>query len=120
MNVKEKITALRKEREWSKRRLAKEAGLTPSTIYNWYNERNNEPSKEAIEDICAAFNISMAEFFSDLEIDKLLHSAPNNWKTERGAYGWAKKHGYEVPKSVEKAPKAKSKAKGKPAKKKQK
>ena len=71
MNVKEKITALRKEREWSKRRLAKEAGLTPSTIYNWYNERNNEPSKEAIEDICAAFNISMAEFFSDLEIDKL-------------------------------------------------
>ena len=71
MNVKEKITALRKELEWSKRRLAKEAGLTPSTIYNWYNERNNEPSKEAIEDICAAFNISMAEFFSDLEIDKL-------------------------------------------------
>ena len=50
----------------------------------------------------------------------VLHSAPNNWKTERGAYGWAKKHGYEVPKSVEKAPKAKSKAKGKPAKKKQK
>ena len=50
----------------------------------------------------------------------VLHSAPNNWKTERGAYGWAKKHGYEVPKSVEKAPKAKSKAKGKPEKKKQK
>ncbi|MFQ9737730.1 MAG: hypothetical protein ACLR06_08330 [Christensenellaceae bacterium] len=43
----------------------------------------------------------------------VLHSAPNNWKTERGAYGWAKKNGYEVPKSVEKAPKAK----GKPAKK---
>ena len=50
----------------------------------------------------------------------VLHSAPNNWKTERGAYGWAKKHGDEVPKSVEKAPKAKAKAKakGKPAKKK--
>lgn len=39
----------------------------------------------------------------------VLHSAPNHWKTERGAYGWAEKHGYEVPKSVEKAPKAKSK-----------
>lgn len=52
----------------------------------------------------------------------VLHSAPNNWKTERGAYGWAKKHGYEVPKSAEKASKAKAKAKakGKPAKKKQK
>ena len=45
----------------------------------------------------------------------VLHSAPNNWKTERGAYGWAEKHGYEVPKSAEKASKAK--AKGKPAKK---
>ena len=49
----------------------------------------------------------------------VLHSAPNNWKTERGAYGWAEKHGYEVPKSAEKATKskAKAKAKGKPAKK---
>lgn len=44
----------------------------------------------------------------------VLHSAPNHWKTERGAYGWAKKNGYEVPKSAEKASKAK--AKGKPAK----
>ena len=43
----------------------------------------------------------------------VLHSAPNHWKTERGAYGWAKKNGYEVPKSVEKAPKAKAKAKAK-------
>ena len=22
--------------------------------------------------------------------NSVLHSAPNNWKTERGAYGWAK------------------------------
>ena len=27
---------------------------------------------------------------------EVLHSAPNNWKTERGALNWAKKHGYEV------------------------
>jgi|GEM_PF-6694732 hypothetical protein len=71
MNAKEKITALRRERDWSKRRLAKEAGLTPSTVYNWYNDRNNEPSKEAIEDICAACGISLSEFFSDIDIDKL-------------------------------------------------
>lgn len=71
MNVKEKITKLRKEREWSIMKLANESGLTPSTVYNWYNERNNEPSKKAIEDICAAFGISMSEFFSDIELDKL-------------------------------------------------
>lgn len=26
----------------------------------------------------------------------VLTYAPNNWKTRRGAIGWAKKHGYEV------------------------
>ena len=39
----------------------------------------------------------------------VLHSAPNNWKTERGAYGWAKKNGYQVPKSTGKAKTAKKK-----------
>ena len=27
---------------------------------------------------------------------EVLHYAPNNWKTERGALNWAKRHGYEV------------------------
>lgn len=26
----------------------------------------------------------------------VLFSAPNNWKTEKGAIDWAKKHGYEI------------------------
>ena len=26
----------------------------------------------------------------------VLHYAPNNWKTKRGAINWAKKNGYEV------------------------
>ena len=28
--------------------------------------------------------------------NQILHYAPNNWKTEKGALNWAKKHGYEV------------------------
>ena len=28
--------------------------------------------------------------------NQVLHYAPNNWKTERGALNWAKKNGYEV------------------------
>ena len=71
MDVKEKITQLRVQRGWSKSRLAKEAGINASTVYNWYNERNNEPSKEAIEDICAACKITLSAFFSDVEVDKL-------------------------------------------------
>lgn len=26
----------------------------------------------------------------------VLHYAPNNWKTEKGAINWAKKHGLEI------------------------
>ena len=26
----------------------------------------------------------------------VLHYAPNNWKTEKGAINWAKKKGYEI------------------------
>ncbi len=71
MDVKEKITKLREERGWTKRRLAKEAGLNESAVYNWYSERNYEPSREAIEDVCAAFGITLSEFFTDIEVDKL-------------------------------------------------
>ena len=71
MDAKEKIAALLKKRGWSKRHLAKEAGINASTVYNWYNERNNEPSKKAIDDVCAAFDITLSEFFSDVEVDKL-------------------------------------------------
>lgn len=28
--------------------------------------------------------------------NQVLPYAPNNWKTERGALNWAKKHGYEI------------------------
>lgn len=30
------------------------------------------------------------------EENKALYCAPNNWKTEKGALSWAKKHGYEI------------------------
>ena len=30
------------------------------------------------------------------EENQVLHYAPNNWKTEKGALNWAKKHGYEI------------------------
>ncbi|MGN0807619.1 MAG: hypothetical protein ACI4MN_04130 [Candidatus Coproplasma sp.] len=30
--------------------------------------------------------------------NQVIAYAPNNWKTERGALNWAKKHGYEIAK----------------------
>ena len=32
----------------------------------------------------------------DAEDGRVLYSAPNNWKTERGAVRWAEKNGLEV------------------------
>ena len=32
------------------------------------------------------------------EENQVLHSAPNNWKTERGAERWAVKHGFTLEK----------------------
>ena len=29
------------------------------------------------------------------EENQVLYSAPNNWKTEKGAKNWAEKHGFE-------------------------
>lgn len=31
-----------------------------------------------------------------VEDNHVLHYAPNNWKTEKGALRWAVKHGYKV------------------------
>ena len=71
MDIKEKITKMRKEKGWSLSKLATQAGLTTTTVYNWYNSINATPSRDSIEDICAAFGISVAEFYVDLDMDNL-------------------------------------------------
>ncbi len=71
MDIKQKINKLRKERGWSLFRLAKESGIYPTTVYNWYNSTNATPTREKIEDLCAAFGISVASFYSDVETDNL-------------------------------------------------
>lgn len=32
----------------------------------------------------------------DTEENTIIYSAPNNWKTEKGALNWARKHGFEI------------------------
>ena len=71
MNIKDKIEKLRISKKWTKSRLAREAGITPNTVYNWYNTTQATPSRESIENICTVFKISIAEFYADLETDNL-------------------------------------------------
>ncbi len=64
MNVLKKINKLRIERGWSVYRLSVESGITQSTLTNMFN-RETQPSISTLEALCAAFGISMAEFFSE-------------------------------------------------------
>ena len=69
MDVLDKITKLREERNWSEYKLSEEAGLTQSTISSWY--RNNTcPTIPSLEKICNAFDITLSQFFK--ESDELL------------------------------------------------
>ena len=71
MDIKEKITKIRKQKGWSLSKLATQAGLTTTTVYNWYNDKNATPSRDSIEDVCVAFGVSVAEFYADIEMDNL-------------------------------------------------
>lgn len=66
MNVLEKITKYRLERNWTEYQLAEKSGLPQSTISSWYR-KNQIPTIPSLEKICAAFNVTLAQFFSDDE-----------------------------------------------------
>lgn len=66
MNVVERIEHLMQQRNWSAYRLAKESGLSQSTLSHVFHN-DSEPTISTLETICAAFGITMAEFFADGE-----------------------------------------------------
>lgn len=62
-NTLDRINELRTSRGWSVYHLAKVSGIAQSTIATWYS-KNLCPPIDKLEDICNAFDISLAEFFS--------------------------------------------------------
>ena len=60
----EKIARLRDDRGWTNYRLSVEANIGTGTILNWY-KRNVTPKLEAIQSVCNAFGITLAEFFNE-------------------------------------------------------
>lgn len=68
MSIQDRILQLCKERKWSLYKLAHMAGLSETTVYDWFNENHNTPSRNSIEDICAAFEITISEFYAGVEI----------------------------------------------------
>ncbi|MCM1307371.1 MAG: helix-turn-helix domain-containing protein [Butyrivibrio sp.] len=62
LNILEKITELRTERQWTEYQLAEASGLTQSTISSWYR-KDMLPTLPSLIKICDAFNISVSQFF---------------------------------------------------------
>ncbi len=66
MDAQKRIKQLMEERDWTDYRLAKESGLSHSTVTNMFN-RNNAPTLPTLEAVCQAFGITLAQFFSEDE-----------------------------------------------------
>lgn len=62
-NVLDKITQERLARGWSEYTLAKNSGISQSTISTWYR-KNLQPSVASIEKICKGLDITLPQFFS--------------------------------------------------------
>jgi len=70
MDTHFRLRQLMAERGWTSYRLAKESGLSESTLANIF-KRNNVPSIVTLEAVCAAFGISLAQFFAENEMVEL-------------------------------------------------
>lgn len=64
MDTQKRIRRLMEDRGWTDYRLAKESGLSHSTVTNMFN-RNNAPTLPTLEAVCRAFGITLAQFFSE-------------------------------------------------------
>lgn len=58
------ITAYREARGWTEYQLAENSGLPQSTISSWYC-KNTVPKIPSLEKICAAFDITLSQLFSN-------------------------------------------------------
>ena len=61
MDIKQRLQELMDERGWTMYRLAKEAGVSWSTIRNIFN-RGTEPSISTLEVLCQGLGISLVQF----------------------------------------------------------
>ncbi len=63
IDVLEKITFYREQKNWTEYQLAEKSGLTQSTISSWYRKKII-PSIQSLEKVCDAFGITLSQFFA--------------------------------------------------------
>ncbi len=83
MDTHARLRQLLHERKWTEYRLAKNCGLSESTIANIFR-RNTVPSIATLETVCRGFGITMSQFFAEGEMVELtpeLKEIFDNWVT---------------------------------------
>jgi len=69
--IANRILALCKERSIAPNELGNLAGMNPSTIYSILGNKSKSPEIATIKKICDALSITLGDFFSTPEFDKL-------------------------------------------------
>ena len=83
MDINERLKNLLSERGWTEYRLAKNSGLSESTIINIF-KRNTVPSIATLEAICNGFGITLSQFFADGDMIDLTPDTKElfqNWRS---------------------------------------
>lgn len=81
MDTNQRLRQLLNDRGWTEYKLAKECGLSESTITNIFR-RNTLPSISTLEAICKGFGITLSQFFAENEMIELtpeLRELIENW-----------------------------------------
>lgn len=66
LNIMAKIKSICAEKGWSVYKLAKESGIPYSSLNNMFN-RNTQPTFSTLYKLCYGLNISLSDFFSDVD-----------------------------------------------------
>ena len=64
MDIKKHIKELMEARNWTLYELSKRSGIAQTTLQNMW-KRNTEPSIPTLIELCKAFDITLAQFFSE-------------------------------------------------------
>ena len=78
--VLETITKYRLAHRWTEYELSVRSGLPQSTISSWYRKEMT-PSISSLEKICAAFDLTLAQFFAEEEEFSVLTQLLEQWMT---------------------------------------
>ena len=69
--IARRINALCMQNTIAPNELANRAGLNPSTVYSILGSKSKSPEIATIKKLCDALDITLGEFFSTPEFDKL-------------------------------------------------